>query len=109
MVMLAGTSSAGPQADNTEKWSEVVGEVEDVDNLAHILGCRVGSLPMTYLGLQLGASFKAASIWNRVIEKEERRLAGWKKLYLSKGGRLTLIKSTLSKFLRIICRCSTFL
>lgn len=31
-----------------------------------------------------------------VIEKVERRLASWKRLYLSKGGRVTLIKSTLS-------------
>jgi hypothetical protein len=30
------------------------------------------------------------------IEKMERHLAGWKRLYLSKGGRITLIKSTLS-------------
>jgi hypothetical protein len=30
------------------------------------------------------------------VEKLERRLAGWKRLYLSKGGRLTLIKNTLS-------------
>jgi hypothetical protein len=31
-----------------------------------------------------------------VVEKIEKRLATWKKIYLSKGGRLTLIKSTLS-------------
>jgi hypothetical protein len=73
-----------------------VENVENVDNLAHILGCRVASLSMTYLSLPLGASFKATSIWNGVIEKVERRLASWKKLYLFKGGRLTLIKSTLS-------------
>jgi hypothetical protein len=54
---------------------------------------------MTYLGLLLGASFKATSIWNGVIEKVEHRLAGWKKLYLSMGGRLTLIKSTISNIL----------
>jgi hypothetical protein len=71
-------------------------EVENVDTLAHILGFQVASMPMTYLGLLLGESFKAISIWNGVIEKVERRLANWKKLYLSKGGRLTLIKSTLS-------------
>jgi len=77
--------------------SEIVpiGEVEDVDFLAHILGCRLGWLPMTYLSLPLGASFKSISIWNRILEKVERRLASWQKLYLSKVGRVTLIHSTL--------------
>jgi hypothetical protein len=78
--------------------SEIVpiGAVEDVEGLAHLLGCWVASLPMTYLGLPLGASYKSVSIWNGVIEKIERKLAGWKRMYLSKGGRLTLLKSTLS-------------
>jgi len=46
---------------------------------------------MKYLGLTLGASYKAISIWNDIIKKMERWLAGWKMLYLSMGGRLTLI------------------
>jgi hypothetical protein len=51
---------------------------------------------MKYLGLPLGASYKNTSIWNGIVEKMEDRLAGWKRLYLSKGGMLTLIKSTFS-------------
>ncbi|KAG2682775.1 hypothetical protein I3843_10G000300 [Carya illinoinensis] len=51
---------------------------------------------MRYLGLHLGASFKSVNIWDRVIEKIERRLASCKMIYLTKGGRLTLIKSTFS-------------
>jgi hypothetical protein len=51
----------------------LVGNVENVDGLAGILGCRVSSLPLKYLGLPLGASYKAKSIWDGVIEKIERR------------------------------------
>ena len=54
---------------------------------------------MIYLGMPLGASHKSPTIWNPISEKIERKLAGWKKMYLSKSGRLTLLKSTLSNLL----------
>ena len=73
-----------------------VGEVGNLDALALILCCKVGCLPMSYLDMPLGAHYKDSSIWNPIIEWMEKRLAGWKQLYLSKGGRLTLLKSTLS-------------
>ena len=51
---------------------------------------------MSYLGMPLGSHYKALAVWNPIIEKMECRLAGWQRLYLSKGGRLALLKSTLS-------------
>ena len=71
-----------------------VGEVGNLDALARILCCKIGYLPMSYLGMPLGAHYKDSSIWNPIIERMEKKLAGWKQLYLSKGGRL-LLKSTL--------------
>jgi hypothetical protein len=71
--------------------------VVNVTKLAGILGCGVASLPLKHLGLLLEASHKAKHIWDGFIEKIKCRLASWKKLLsLSKGGRLTLINSTLS-------------
>ena len=73
-----------------------VKEVQNIEALLGDLGCCVSTLPMKYLGLPLGATFKEASIWDRILDHVQRRLAGWKKSYLSKRGHLTLIKSTLS-------------
>jgi hypothetical protein len=65
-------------------------------NCSRILGCGFATLPVKYLGLPLGASYKSTHIWDGVVEKIEHRLASWKMLYLSKGGRVTPIKSTLA-------------
>jgi hypothetical protein len=53
-------------------------------------------VPLKYLGLPLGASFKLKTMWAGLEDMMSRRLVPWKRLYLSKGGRVTLIKSTLS-------------
>jgi hypothetical protein len=77
-----------------------LGDVGDLEGLASILGCRVASLPIKNLGLSLAAYYKASTIQNGIIEKMEPCLARWKRLSLSKGGRLTLIRSTLSNLPR---------
>ena len=56
----------------------------------------MGSLPKKYLRMLLGTPYKTASVWNPILERMEKKLLSWKRLYLSKGGRLTLLKSTLS-------------
>lgn len=44
------------------------------------LGCKVRSLPMTYLGIPLGYDFKVGSMWNGTSERMERRLVEWNRL-----------------------------
>jgi len=52
-----------------------VENIDNVDGLSSILGCGVSSLPLKYIGLPLGASYKPKHIWDGVIKKIERRLA----------------------------------
>ena len=73
-----------------------IGTVDNVEELASELGCKVGSLPTPYLGLPLGAKHKALGVWDSIEERFRKRLASLKIQYISKGGRATLIRSTLS-------------
>ena len=39
-----------------------------------MVGCKVGSLLSTYLGLPLGTSFKSIPVWDVVEERFQKRL-----------------------------------
>ena len=73
-----------------------VGDVDNLDSQSTVLGCQIGQLPSTYLGLPLGAPHKSVAAWDVIVERMRKKLALWKTNYISKGGRITLIKSTLA-------------
>ena len=67
-----------------------------MERLALELGCSIDSLPTEYLGLPLGGEHRVTYAWDGEEERLRKRLALWKRQYISKGERLTLIRSTLS-------------
>ena len=73
-----------------------VGRADNVEELALELGYKVGPLPSYYLGLPLGTAYNLVAVWDGVEERFRRRLAMWKRHFISKGGRIILIRSTLS-------------
>ncbi|KAK2657469.1 hypothetical protein Ddye_010521 [Dipteronia dyeriana] len=73
------------------------GGVGDVD-WASVFRCNKASLPISYLGLPLGGRPCSKIFWSDVVQRLENRMAPWKKSFLSEGGRLTLIKSVMSRF-----------
>ncbi|RVW35957.1 putative methyltransferase PMT7 [Vitis vinifera] len=46
----------------------LVGDVSNLEELVGILGCKVGALPTTYLGLPLGIPHKSYRVWEGVEE-----------------------------------------
>ena len=78
---------------NLEK-SSIVGintNQEMVYRLALVLDCQETNWSLSYLGLPLGGNPNSLGFWDLVVEKVARGLDGWKKAYLSFGGRITLI------------------
>ncbi|RVW13930.1 Mannosyl-oligosaccharide 1,2-alpha-mannosidase MNS1 [Vitis vinifera] len=50
-----------------------VGEVEEMEEMAAEIGCKVGSMPSVYLGLPLGAPNKSTAVWDGVEEKMKKK------------------------------------
>lgn len=67
--------------------------------LAQVLDCKISQLLIMYLGIPLEAKYKDGRRWESIIDTVDNALACWKRNFLWKGGRLTLIKSTLSNLL----------
>ena len=63
---------------------------------ANLLGCKVGSFPMKYLGMPVSSLKISKAQLSYVSEKTEKRLGTWQCEYLSSGGKSTLIDSCLS-------------
>ncbi|PWA61293.1 RNA-directed DNA polymerase, eukaryota, Reverse transcriptase zinc-binding domain protein [Artemisia annua] len=62
---------------------------EKIEASTNILKCKTGQLPITYLGLTVGANMNRINNWTPVIQTFEQRLSSWK------AGRITLIRSVL--------------
>ncbi|CAL1413192.1 unnamed protein product [Linum trigynum] len=73
-----------------------VGDVPNPDYFAALFGCNRSREVSKYLVFPLGAKVNSSTIWEPIIDKFERRLAGWKCRYLSLGGRLVLNNAVLT-------------
>lgn len=79
LVLLFFQSVPGLRVNMAKSEIMPVGTVGNIESLASFLGCKVVHRLASYLGLPLGAPSNSSVLWNPVIERFKRRLAGWKK------------------------------
>lgn len=75
MLLLFFKVVSGLKVNLSKSFLVLVGNVNNVDELSGILGCGTSPLPLMYIGIPLGASYKAKAIWDGIMEKMEHRLA----------------------------------
>ncbi|XP_071739698.1 uncharacterized protein [Rutidosis leptorrhynchoides] len=69
---------------------------EDMINFSSIFECKVGSFPLEYLGIPIGFSSNRIDMWDPIVNKFKKKLAGWKGRCLSFDGRLVIVNAVIS-------------
>lgn len=69
---------------------------QELEELANMLNCRLGELPMKYLGIPISDRHLDITAFNDIYNKMRKRLDPWKGKNLTSRGRLTLTDSCLS-------------
>ena len=77
---------------------------QSINNLANSFGCRVESLPFTYLGLPMGTTKPSVHDLIPVISKIDKRLSGVAR-FMNHSGRLTYVNSVVAS-MPIFAMCS---
>ncbi|XP_016178480.1 uncharacterized protein LOC107620903 [Arachis ipaensis] len=67
-----------------------------VQRMCRVLGYKVASLPVKYLGISLGTNPRLVKTWKLIIEKVEEKLRIWKAKVLNKADKFVLIKFVLN-------------
>ena len=70
----------------------LITRVDNVEVLTTKLGCKVGRFLPPELGMPLGTYVKAMEEWDEIEDKFKKYILSlWKRHYISKGTRITLI------------------
>jgi hypothetical protein len=74
-LLVCFEAAAGLKVNLSKSALVPVGSLDNVGQLAGLLGCGSGEVPLKYLGLPLRASFKLKAIWAGLEDLMSRRLA----------------------------------
>jgi len=96
-VLYSYQSFSGLTVNYAKSGLIVLGKKEEwAERAANLLRCNLVQLPITYLGVPLGANMRKYSSWQPVLSKIQQRLANWKANCLSRPGKLVLIKAVIN-------------
>ncbi|KAL5153812.1 hypothetical protein HKD37_19G053302 [Glycine soja] len=97
LILRAFELSSGLKINYGKSSFGVLGQSEQWKlQAASYLNCRIMPLPFSYLGIPIGANPRRYGLWDPILRKTESKLSRWKQRHLSYGGRVTLIKATLT-------------